>query len=225
MQKGQGASALDSVLNTTLIVEDGAHLRGRRRKGADRRDEILNAASALYVSFGPSKTTTRQIAQAVGISQPSLYAHFPTKEALSHALAARAFGFLEDRIDRVKRLDLSPHDRLKALITGYIAFALEESAAYKIAFMLDLALDHAHFQSLQHATGLSSFHIFASKIAELQTEKFVRPGPTDMIAQSIWASMHGLCALLLARPQFPWAKHEDLIALHTDLIIQGARKQ
>jgi AcrR family transcriptional regulator len=214
---------LDSVSSTTLIVKDDTQLRGRRLKGADRRDEILNAASALYVSFGPSKTTTRQIAEAVGISQPSLYAHFPTKEVLSHALAARAFGFLEARMERVKRLGLSAHARFSALITGYIAFALEESAAYKIAFMLDLALDHEQIKNLQLATGLSSFHIFAKKIAELQTEKFVRSGPTDIIAQSIWAAMHGLCALLLARPQFPWAKHEDLIAMHTQLIIQGAR--
>lgn len=215
---------MDSVSSTTLIIEDDVQLRGRRLKGAGRRDEILNAASALYIIFGPSKTTTRQIAQAVGISQPSLYAHFPTKEALSHALAARAFSFLEARMDRVERLGLTPYERLNALITGYIGFALEESGAYKIAFMLDLALDHEQIASLQRVTGLSSFHIFASKIAELQDEAFVRSGPTDIIAQSIWAAMHGLCALLLARPQFPWAKHEDLIALHTDLIIQGARR-
>nr|WP_284359128.1 hypothetical protein [Candidatus Phycosocius spiralis] len=26
----------------------------------------------------------------------------------------------------------------------------------------------------------------------------------DHIAQSLWASMHGLCALIIARPHFPW---------------------
>jgi AcrR family transcriptional regulator len=216
---------LDSALFTTLVGEDDTHVRGRRLKGADRRDEILNAASALYITFGPSKTTTRQIAEAVGISQPSLYAHFPTKEALSHALAARAFSFLEARMNRVERLSLSPHERLSALITGYIAFALEESAAYKIAFMLDLALDPEQIKTLQQDTGLRSFHIFAQKIGELQSEKFVRAGPTDVVAQSIWAAMHGLCALLLARPQFPWATLDKLIAFHTQMIIQGAKSE
>jgi AcrR family transcriptional regulator len=213
---------LDSDLITTLIVEDDTHVRGRRLKGADRRDEILNAASALYISFGPSRTTTRQIAEAVGISQPSLYAHFPTKEALSHALAARAFSFLEARMDRVERLSLSPQERLTVLITGYIAFALEESAAYKIAFMVDLALDHEQIKTFQQDTGLRSFHIFAQKIGELQAESYVRAGPTDVVAQSIWAAMHGLCALLLARPQFPWVDLDQLIGAHTQLIIQGA---
>jgi AcrR family transcriptional regulator len=209
---------------TPLAVRDtDAPHRARRLKGADRRDEILNAASTLYISFGPSKTTTRQIAQAVGISQPSLYAHFPTKEALSHALANRAFALLEARMASLDPALSSADERLSSLITGYIAFALEEPAAYKIAFMLDLALNTDEIYVLQKLVGLRAFSIFHDKIGEFQAQKFVKPGPTDLIAQSIWAAMHGLCALLLARPLFPWANQDDLIAFHTELIIKGAR--
>jgi AcrR family transcriptional regulator len=216
---------LDADLATSFAVNARtARPRGQRLKGADRRDEILNAASALYLQIGPLKTTTRQIAQAVGISQPSLYAHFATKEALSHALSARAFDLLEARIRDVEQLSLDAHSRMRAFIQGYIAFALEESAAYKIAFMVDLNLSDDQVKSLQKITGLSSFHLFQEKVRELQDEKFIKSGPTDVIAQSIWAAMHGLCALMLARPLFPWADRAALIACHTDLIIQGARR-
>lgn len=197
----------------------------RRLKGHERRDEILNAAATLYVSYGPAKTTTRQIAEAVGISQPSLYAHFPTKDALSYALAERSFAILEDRLDRFISPQTDPRTHLEDLITGYIAYALEEPSAYKIAFMLDLDIEKEVFMSLQEHVGLRAFGIFRQKIAHLQNQNFVRAGSTDTIAQCIWAAMHGLCALLLARPLFPWASHDELIALHTQLIVAGARSK
>jgi AcrR family transcriptional regulator len=194
-----------------------------RMPGHLRRDEILTAASLLYVTHGPAKTTTRQIAEAVGISQPSLYAHFPTKDALSYALAERSFAILEARMADVDAQAMTAKQHLVALITGYIAYALEEPSAYKIAFLLDLDIDKDVFLTLQEHVGLRAFGIFRDKIAGLQAQSFIKEGDIDTIAQSIWAAMHGLCALLLARPLFPWAKREDLIAAHVQLIVQGAR--
>jgi AcrR family transcriptional regulator len=194
-----------------------------RMRGPQRRDEILTAAAGLYISYGPAKTTTRQIAEAVGISQPSLYAHFPTKDALSYALAERSFAILEERLSQLDVMSDQPLVHLEALITGYIHYALEEPSAYMIAFMIDLEIDKETFMSLQEHVGLRAFSIFRDKIERLQNLGFVRAGPTEIIAQSIWAAMHGLCALLLARPLFPWAELHTLIATHTQLIVQGAR--
>ena len=47
--------------------------------GLDPAEEILIAASRLFAEKGFSSTTTREIAQAAGIQQPSLYYWFPTK--------------------------------------------------------------------------------------------------------------------------------------------------
>jgi AcrR family transcriptional regulator len=195
----------------------------RRLKGADRREEILNAAAALYITYGPSKTTTRQIALAVGISQPSLYAHFPTKDALSYALAERSFEILESRMEKAEQVADHPSALLATLISGYIHYALEEPSAYQIAFMLDLAFDGDTIAALPVHVGMRAFGIFSNKIAMLQQKSFVRAGRTEVIAQSLWAAMHGLCALLLARPLFPWADRDDLIAAHIKLIVDGAQ--
>jgi AcrR family transcriptional regulator len=215
---------LEQNLNTPFAVEQASsHPKGRRKKSADRREEILDAASALYITYGPSKTTTRQIADAVGISQPSLYGHFPTKEALSQALATRAFTLLEERMESLPSPNEAMGNYLATLINSYIAFALEETAAYRIAFMIDLNLSLEHIESFQKLVGLQAFAIFRDKIALLQTHDCVKAGPIDMIAQSIWAAMHGLCALLIARPLFPWAQRDELIAFHTQLIVKGAQ--
>jgi AcrR family transcriptional regulator len=66
---------------------------GRRRAGRPRlrpasdtaaapREEILDAAAALFVSQGLAATTTRQIADRVGIRQASLYYYFAGKDEI-----------------------------------------------------------------------------------------------------------------------------------------------
>jgi AcrR family transcriptional regulator len=46
------------------------------------REEILDAAAALFVSQGLAATTTRQIAERVGIRQASLYYYFGGKDEM-----------------------------------------------------------------------------------------------------------------------------------------------
>jgi len=54
--------------------------------GADTRERILIEASRLLAVNGYRGTTTRDIATAVGISQPSLFFHFSTKLAIVEEL-------------------------------------------------------------------------------------------------------------------------------------------
>jgi AcrR family transcriptional regulator len=50
------------------------------------RERILRAASELFATRGYHATTTREIAAAVGVRQPSLFHHFPSKEAILQTL-------------------------------------------------------------------------------------------------------------------------------------------
>ncbi|MCT9871272.1 TetR/AcrR family transcriptional regulator [Paenarthrobacter aurescens] len=52
------------------------------RRGATARDEILDAAAELFTGQGFANTSTRAIADAVGIRQSSLYHHFSTKDEI-----------------------------------------------------------------------------------------------------------------------------------------------
>jgi AcrR family transcriptional regulator len=50
------------------------------------RDQILTVASNLFAVHGYYGTTTREIALAVGVRQPSLFHHFGSKAAIMEAL-------------------------------------------------------------------------------------------------------------------------------------------
>lgn len=63
-------------------------LAQRRRQGTTPRAEILDAAAELFTTKGYANTSTRAVADAVGIRQASLYHHFAAKDDILDALLA-----------------------------------------------------------------------------------------------------------------------------------------
>lgn len=63
-------------------------LAQRRRHGTTPRAEILDAAAELFTTKGYANTSTRAVADAVGIRQASLYHHFAAKDDILDALLA-----------------------------------------------------------------------------------------------------------------------------------------
>jgi len=61
-------------------------LNNPRRPGTTARDEILDAAGELFTTLGYASTSTRSIAESVGIRQASLYHYFKTKDDILCAL-------------------------------------------------------------------------------------------------------------------------------------------
>src|SRR3954471_11486921 len=64
-------------------------LTTQRRPGSTARDEILDAAGELFTTTGYTGTSTRTIAEAVGIRQASLYHYFKTKDDILCALPTK----------------------------------------------------------------------------------------------------------------------------------------
>ncbi|HEY0456894.1 MAG TPA: helix-turn-helix domain-containing protein, partial [Verrucomicrobiae bacterium] len=57
-------------------------MRKERMSADDRKQAIIKAALPLFARKGFAETTTRELASAAGVSEPLLYKHFPSKEAL-----------------------------------------------------------------------------------------------------------------------------------------------
>jgi AcrR family transcriptional regulator len=89
-----------------------------RRPGSTAREEILDAAAELFTNRGYGSTSTRRIADAVGVRQASLYHHFATKDDILDALLA---GTVDEPLRlAAKLLDEkgSAAGRLHALVVG-----------------------------------------------------------------------------------------------------------
>lgn len=57
-----------------------------RMSSTERRSSIVQAAIGLFAQTGFRGTTTKQLAQAIGVSEPVLYMHFATKRDLYTAI-------------------------------------------------------------------------------------------------------------------------------------------
>ena len=187
------------------------------RSRGSRREQILACALGLFAEHGLHNVSTRQIAQAAGVSQPSLYAHFPTRDAIAVELCCRAFGSLQSQLAHASQSETDPLARIRAIARTYIDFGLRNEAAYRVAFMLDMPAEHVDENHRVLAAGVAAFGVLQNAFDDLHADA----GQGQLDAQSAWAAMHGLVSLLLVRPQFPFADRDLLIETHLQRIGQA----
>ncbi len=80
--------------------------RSSRRRGEVTAERVLDAAESLFAERGFAGTTLRQVADLVGIQNPSLYNYFDSKEALYAAVLERGLGPVLDAMTGFQ--DLGP---------------------------------------------------------------------------------------------------------------------
>jgi AcrR family transcriptional regulator len=95
---------------------------GRPRSGERRlpegtaREEILDAAAELFAGRGYAATSTRMIAESVGVRQASLYYHFANKEQILAALLEATVRPTLDYAERLSGSGSSPAVALRDLV-------------------------------------------------------------------------------------------------------------
>jgi TetR/AcrR family transcriptional regulator len=67
-------------------IATASRTEARRLSAEDRRRQIVHAAIELFARKGFDGTTTREIAQAAGVSEALIFRHFPTKHDLYRAI-------------------------------------------------------------------------------------------------------------------------------------------
>ncbi|MEN9804873.1 MAG: hypothetical protein RIS41_1720 [Actinomycetota bacterium] len=86
---------------------------------------ILAEASRLFATYGFHGTSTRDIAEAVGIRQPSLFHHFGTKHAILATLLNLDLDQLTRRLRLITKSAESPAVKLHAHLTLDVVHVLE----------------------------------------------------------------------------------------------------
>lgn len=92
----------------------------------DKAAAVLAGARAVFLTHGFSAATTDMIQQAAGVSKATVYARYPTKEALFNAvIEAECARFLgEVRATEIRSRKV--HDFLAALAQAYLRLVLSE---------------------------------------------------------------------------------------------------
>ncbi|MCD2441109.1 TetR/AcrR family transcriptional regulator [Agromyces sp. SYSU K20354] len=102
-----------------------------RMKAAERRELILEAATAVFGANSYVGTTTDEVARAAGVSQPYVVRLFGTKAKLYIAVIERAYERIISEFSRV--LPGPPDERLKRMGAAYAGLLSERGMLPVIA--------------------------------------------------------------------------------------------
>jgi len=179
----------------------------RERERAQRHQLIIEAARELAETEGWDSVTTRRLAERVEYSQPVLYSHFDGKDAIVRAVAIEGFGELAEAL-RGARLAAAdePADALRAVCRAYLAFAVASPALYQAMFVIPTDIRFASDET--PAPLRDAFGEFVAALPAGTTDR-------DLLAEVIWAALHGL-AVLAATGRIPPAAQEERVSLLVD---------
>ena len=109
------------------------------RKSADeRRAEIIEATLAMADEVGPDRLSIDQVAQRVGVTQPAIFKHFPSKQALWDAVGGFVGGRLESTWQKALAGSSDPADQLRALMRAQLRLVRSLPAIPAILFSREL---------------------------------------------------------------------------------------
>lgn len=89
---------------------------------AERREEILAVATALFAEHGYTGSDTQRLADRLQVGKGTLYRYFPTKRALFLACVDRVMRLMRQAIDASTVGVDDPLDLIAAAIRAYLDF-------------------------------------------------------------------------------------------------------
>lgn len=131
----------------------------RVRKSADvRKAEVVSAALVLADQLGPDRVTTETLADAVGLTHPGLFRHFPKKLRVWEAVADYIGEQMERRWARAERSDVTtPEARLRGLVLTQLRLIRTFPAIPAILFSRELQVENDRLR-LVFVTLMQRFH-------------------------------------------------------------------
>lgn len=128
----------------------------------DRKSQIVDAALTLADALGPDRLTTQAVADAVGLTQPGVFRHFPTKHHLWLAVADRIDGLLRAAWAQASARADDPIARVAALVRAQLRVIAATPAIPAILFSREL---HVGNDPLRKAILLlmSDFHAMLTR--------------------------------------------------------------
>jgi AcrR family transcriptional regulator len=182
---------------------------GRRksyRHGA-LRSALIEAGIALAREGGPDRVILREAARTAGVSHSAAYRHFSDRDALLAEVSQHARHELAAEMRRRVNRTTDPLERLQAVGTAYIDFALSQPGLFRTAFTSHPTTSQDDEHDAPNRPGAGSgadsaepFEILRDVLDEAVAAGLVdahrRPG-AEIAA---WSAVHGLAGLLLDGP-------------------------
>jgi len=179
----------------------------REREKLETRDKILDAARELFVNEGYEGVSMRKVAQKIEYSPTAIYVHFQDKEQLFLELCHSDFRRLAESFGQLALVP-DPVERLRRIGHAYMQFGLENPNHYRMMFMTSHPPipDGIEKEMGKGNPEEDAYAFLQQTVQEALRDEAFRPElkDADLIAQTLWASVHGVVSLQIAKCEDPW---------------------
>lgn len=185
----------------------------REREREEVRTKILDAARELFATQGYEAVTMRKIAERIEYSPTAIYFHFKDKESVLREICEADFLTLAQELVVIAKV-ADPIERLRAAGLAYAEFGLSHPNHYRLMFMTP----HPHHEEEDDRADRhkgnpeeDAYAFLRGAVAEAVAAGRLRPelSDADLVAQTLWAGMHGVVSLQCAKADDPWVNWHD----------------
>ena len=208
---------------TTPARQSSSSPRARlpRGQGDQLRPQILDADEALLLGGADEQgVSMRAVAEAVGVTPPAIYRHFADKDELLLEVCERRFVEFDLSIEAAGAAADTPLAALRLRAEAYVRFGLTHPEHYRILFLKGPGGVERRAADRGGAGRRAFEHLVAAVQAALDSGA-LRPGDATVLAIGLWSALHGLTALLISLPSFPWPPVEALVETTVDVHLRG----
>jgi AcrR family transcriptional regulator len=194
----------------------------RARQKKFLRQEILDAASEMFVRDGFENVSMRRIADKIEYSPTTIYLYFKDKAELLEQVCMDTFSRLVQRLSKIMEQPGDPVVKLKKGLLTYVEFGLEFPDHYRATFMM--RAPEGFNEEKYHkpdSPGMQAFAFLVRGIGDCIAAGKMKPVNAELGAQILWAGAHGITALLITHPNFPWTGKKQVIHSTIDTLVGG----
>jgi AcrR family transcriptional regulator len=158
------------------------------------REALISATRRLVEERGAENFTLADACRVAGVTTAAPYRHFRGKQEILEEIASRGFDELGKRsMIAIAEKGEGTLDGIIAMGQAYVAFAVEETAVFRLMFGQEPALKKA-----EHVvgTGQTCFANVIDQVALYCKRNRVR-GDAQEIALRLWTFVHGAASLLI----------------------------
>ncbi len=197
----------------------------KAREKQELKQQILDAARELFVRDGYESVSMRKIADKIEYSPATIYTYFQDKDEILDCLCEETFAHLHaHKLAAVHEMKGDALEALKKGMETYIRFGLDHPDHYIVTFILKAPLyekpEHCHTRKAQ--AGQRCFDDMRNIVRRCIKEGEIKNADLEETSQALWAGIHGLTALLITQPGFPFVERERLIRRTIEILVRGA---
>lgn len=179
----------------------------REREKSETRDKILDAARELFVTEGYAGVSMRKVAEMIEYSPTAIYVHFADKEELFRELCHQDYARLA-QVFQSSVMSNDPIERLRQIGAIYIDFGTEYRNHYMFMFMTAHP-PHEPDEVDREMMGNPEKDAYA--FLKWAVQQALDAGcfreelkDAEVISQTLWASVHGVISLEIAKGDDEW---------------------